>query len=163
MLKRQQLQAWWSCTKIYLYFPLFTKSEKFNVQVRNNRNITKQLHKYNRHVCQVADGGTASRYGGHQRIYWISSRGQPTRGGPPAWWLGEVPRATHRKKLIVVRYMQTSLGISRLLWMRWWTFGFHKMRGIYGVAEGVLASQEAHCSMKLVMELAGMTRHLCNR
>ena len=31
----------------------------------------------------VADGGTASNMEG-------SSRGQPTRGGPPAWGLGEV-------------------------------------------------------------------------
>jgi hypothetical protein len=30
----------------------------------------------------------ASRYGGQLRIYWISSRGQPTRGGSPAWGLG---------------------------------------------------------------------------
>ena len=32
---------------------------------------------------QVADGGTASDMEG-------SCRGQPTRGGPPAWGLGEV-------------------------------------------------------------------------
>ena len=32
---------------------------------------------------QVADGGTASNMEG-------SSHGQPTRGGPPAWGLGEV-------------------------------------------------------------------------
>jgi hypothetical protein len=31
---------------------------------------------------------TASRYGGYLRIYWISSRRQPTVGGPPAWRLG---------------------------------------------------------------------------
>jgi hypothetical protein len=30
------------------------------------------------------------RYGGQLRIYWISCRGQPTRGGPPAWGLGKV-------------------------------------------------------------------------
>ena len=30
------------------------------------------------------------RMGGQLRINWISSRGQPTRGGPPAWGLGEV-------------------------------------------------------------------------
>jgi hypothetical protein len=28
---------------------------------------------------------TASRYGGLLRIYWISSRAQPTMGGPPVW------------------------------------------------------------------------------
>ena len=30
------------------------------------------------------------RYGGQLLIYRISSRGQPTRGGPPAWGLGKV-------------------------------------------------------------------------
>jgi hypothetical protein len=28
------------------------------------------------------------RYGGQLRIHWISIRGQPTRGGPPAWGFG---------------------------------------------------------------------------
>jgi hypothetical protein len=31
---------------------------------------------------------TASTYGGQLRIYSISSRRQPTTGGPPAWGLG---------------------------------------------------------------------------
>jgi hypothetical protein len=34
---------------------------------------------------RVADLGTASNNGGYLQIYWISSRGQITRGGPPAW------------------------------------------------------------------------------
>jgi hypothetical protein len=34
--------------------------------------------------------------------------------------------------------------------MRWWTFGFHKMRWIPWLVEDVLASQEGLCSMKLV-------------
>ena len=37
------------------------------------------------------------RYEGYLRIYLISSRGQPTIGGPPAWWLGEL-LTTHRKQ-----------------------------------------------------------------
>ena len=37
-----------------------------------------------------------------------------------------------------------------LLWMRWWTFGFHNIRGIPWVAEGLLASQEGFCSMESV-------------
>jgi hypothetical protein len=37
---------------------------------------------------------------------------------------------------------------GELLWMRWWTFGFHKMRGISWVAQDVLASQEWLCSME---------------
>jgi hypothetical protein len=40
-----------------------------------------------------------------------------------------------------------------LLWMRWWTFGFHKMRGISWVAQDVLASQEGLCSMEWVSQL----------
>jgi hypothetical protein len=31
---------------------------------------------------------TPSSYGGQLRIYWISSRGQPTGGGPPDWGVG---------------------------------------------------------------------------
>ena len=37
-----------------------------------------------------------------------------------------------------------------LLWRRWWTFGFHKMRRISWVAEDLLASQEGLCSMQLI-------------
>ena len=41
---------------------------------------------------QVSDGGTASNMEG-------SSRGQPTRGGPPAWGLGEVLTNTTRNNM----------------------------------------------------------------
>jgi hypothetical protein len=37
-----------------------------------------------------------------------------------------------------------------LLWMQQWTFGFHKTRGISWLADDLLASQEALCSMELV-------------
>jgi len=47
---------------------------------------------------QVADGGTASRYGGQLRIYSINNRGQPKRGGPPAWGVGDMLETPHRKK-----------------------------------------------------------------
>jgi hypothetical protein len=36
-------------------------------------------------------------------MYWISSRGQPKRGGPPAWGLGEVVRTPHRKNYHVAK------------------------------------------------------------
>jgi hypothetical protein len=45
---------------------------------------------------RVADGGTASEYGGQLRI---CSCGQPTSGGPKAWGLGEVLTTPHRKEL----------------------------------------------------------------
>ena len=38
-------------------------------------------------------------YGGKLQIYRISSRGQPTMGGPPAWGLGEVLTTPHRKNI----------------------------------------------------------------
>jgi hypothetical protein len=37
-----------------------------------------------------------------------------------------------------------------LLWMRQWTSGFHKIRGICWLAEKLLASQEGLCCMELV-------------
>jgi hypothetical protein len=36
------------------------------------------------------------------------------------------------------------------LWRRWWTYGFHKMRGMSWLAEKLVASQEELCSMELV-------------
>ena len=37
-----------------------------------------------------------------------------------------------------------------LLWMRWWTFGFHKMRGISWVAEDLSVSQKGLSWVELV-------------
>jgi hypothetical protein len=36
------------------------------------------------------------------------------------------------------------------LWTQQWTFGFHKMRGIFWLAEELLAFQERHNPMALV-------------
>ena len=47
----------------------------------------------------VADGETASRSGKQLRMYTISSIGQPIRGGPPTWGLGEVLKTHHHKNL----------------------------------------------------------------
>jgi hypothetical protein len=41
---------------------------------------------------------TPSSFGGKLQIYLLSSRGQPTRGGPPAWGLGVELTAPHHKK-----------------------------------------------------------------
>ena len=35
------------------------------------------------------------QYKGQLRIYYISTRGEPTRGGPPVWVLGEVLTTPH--------------------------------------------------------------------
>jgi hypothetical protein len=39
------------------------------------------------------------------------------------------------------------------LWMRWWIFGFHEMRGISWVAEDLLVSPEGLCSLELISYL----------
>jgi hypothetical protein len=44
---------------------------------------------------EVVDGGTVFRNGEWFQIYGISSHGQPTRGGPPAWGLGEMLTTHH--------------------------------------------------------------------
>jgi len=59
---------------------------------------------------QVADGGAATRYGGLLRIYLTSSRGQSTRGSPPAWGLGEVLTPLRRKKSGILQ--NSLLGLS---------------------------------------------------
>jgi hypothetical protein len=46
---------------------------------------------------QVVDGWDALQVR-KLRIYWISSRGQSRRGGPPAWGLGMRLTTPHRKK-----------------------------------------------------------------
>jgi hypothetical protein len=37
------------------------------------------------------------QYGGYVRLNWISSRGQPTRDGTPAWGLADVLKTPRRK------------------------------------------------------------------
>ena len=63
---------------------------------------------------QVADGGTACRYGEWLRIYGISSRGQSTRDGPPAWGLGDVVTTPHHENLLL-RTTHKSLGRRKFL------------------------------------------------
>jgi hypothetical protein len=46
-------------------------------------------------------------------------------------------------------WLRTGTGCE-LFCIRWWTLGFHKMRGISWVAYDILASQEGLCSMELV-------------
>jgi hypothetical protein len=77
------------------------------------------------------------------------------KGWSSSFGLGEVLTTPHRKNLNMLRIIHRGLGTGLilwydltgtgggLLWMRWWTFGFHKMRGISSAAKDLLASQEA--------------------
>ena len=58
---------------------------------------------------------------------YISSRGQPTRGGPPAWEFGEVLTTPRRKKVTMLRIKHRCLErravVNEVMNLR-----FHKMR-----------------------------------
>jgi hypothetical protein len=54
-------------------------------------------------------------YGGWLRMYWISSRGQPTRGSPPAWGLGEVVTTPHLKNVSCYEMVHPPLFFSIIL------------------------------------------------
>jgi hypothetical protein len=48
--------------------------------------------------------------------FLISSCGQLTGGGCPAWGLGEVLTTPHHKKITKLRIIQKSLRPGRILW-----------------------------------------------
>jgi hypothetical protein len=56
----------------------------------------------------------ASRYGEQLRIYCIRSRGQPTRGGPPALALAVGLITPHRKKQACYEISQRTLDLDGL-------------------------------------------------
>jgi len=58
---------------------------------------------------------TASRYGGQFRIYWISSRAQQKRGGPPAWELDEALTTPHRKKSASYEMLHRTSALNGLI------------------------------------------------
>ena len=57
------------------------------------------------------------------------------------WWDGKA-----RTGLIWLR----AGTVDRRLWMRWWTFGFHIIQGIYWLVEYLVLSQKGPCCMELV-------------
>jgi hypothetical protein len=73
--------------------------------------------------AQVVIGETASRYEGEPRIYRIRSRGQPIRGGSPAFGLGKVLKTPRRRNLNMLRIIHRGLETGLILqtgsiWLR---------------------------------------------
>jgi hypothetical protein len=64
---------------------------------------------------QIVDGGKSSGYGGQLRLYRISSRGQPTRGGPPDWGLGVELTTPHHKAFLLLQNVSKRLGPGLIL------------------------------------------------
>ena len=60
-----------------------------------------------RRVLRLCGWTNGFQYGGQLRIYWISSRGQPTPGGRPAWGLGEVLMNPYRVNVSVMKWTDT--------------------------------------------------------
>jgi len=86
------------------------------------------------------------QYGGYLRIYWISSRGQPTRGGPSTCGLREMLDNFQPQKLALLRNTNTCLGCThkrtknkRLLqrcWLWMWIFTiFQFYKQVYKIYE----------------------------
>ena len=71
-----------------------------------------------------------------------------TRGGPPAWELGEMLTTPRREYLTMLRIKHKSLGAGFCECSN--ESVFHKMRGLSQLAKELLASQEGLCSMELV-------------
>jgi len=81
------------------------------------------------HVCPFAmiSGSMSPRHGassgcerrnslqhiGWLRIFWISSCGQHTMSGPPAWGLSEVPTTPHHKSWPCYRMVTISSCLDR--------------------------------------------------
>ena len=76
------------------------------------------------------------QYGGQLRIYWISSRGQPTRGCAPALGLDEVLTSPHRKSCLVMKHIHVPWSrTDPLVWPKQWErdmrFGTWNFRSLY--------------------------------
>jgi hypothetical protein len=66
--------------------------------------------------------------------------------------LGEGTTTPRRKKIACYGKLYRASESSRLLWTRWWTFGFHITREIYWSAVWLSVPPEGPCSMELVQK-----------
>jgi hypothetical protein len=80
-------------------------------------------------------------------IYWISSHGQLTRGGPPAWSLGNVLTTPNHKNWPCCEWIHVlQAWIDPLVWPKQWrrnmTFGTWNVRSLYRSGSLTAAARE---------------------
>ena len=82
-------------------FPAFHRNRRFITALTSVRHLyISSASQSPRHGASSGCGGrNGLRYGGELRINWINCSGKPTRGGPPAWGMGEVLTISPCKKL----------------------------------------------------------------
>jgi hypothetical protein len=103
-----------------------------------------------RHVLRSRMEEMVSRYGGQLWIYRISSRGQPTGAGPPAWGLGGGLTTPHHK---TPHLLCNILKILRAGWILWQNDQSTK-KWIWDLALGMLgASYRTGSLMTVAREL----------
>jgi hypothetical protein len=93
-------------------------------------------------------GGECIAYGGKERtLMWKSKEKRPL--GKPRHREEDntkINRIGPWTQLICLRTRRR----GELLWKRWWTFGFHKMRRIFWLTEDLLVYQEWFCRLEEV-------------
>jgi hypothetical protein len=105
---------------------LISQSCCCTMHVNKTVNVTAHLHNKirNNYAVVLISGALSPQRGASSgcgwwnelRIHWISSSGQPTRGSPSAWELGEVLIAPHSKKLNMLRNISKGLRLGLALW-----------------------------------------------
>jgi hypothetical protein len=107
----QYADRWMTNWKEFLRKRWFLNGDTHGICLKRPRKSNKKL-RYLINLINYRIVETASRYEGQLRMYWISSGGQPIRGGPPDWGLGV--GLTHHLKISLLRNVTNYLWLGRI-------------------------------------------------